>query len=111
MTAVSVPTPVEARGGWGWGPGIAEAYGYGPGYGYYGPGPGPGYGYYGWLCARLIRISLRRSPFPSREIAGRDGNERDHVATNPCIRPSNGKAEYARKLAVGSRPCGRPCRS
>src|SRR5260370_2458921 len=23
MTAVSIPTPVEARGGWGWGPGIA----------------------------------------------------------------------------------------
>jgi hypothetical protein len=60
MTAVSVPTPVEARGGWSWGPGIAggliagaligglasNAYGYGPGYGYYG-GPGPGYGYYG----------------------------------------------------------------
>ena len=57
MTAVSIPTPVEARGGWGWGPGIAggliagaligglasNAYGYGPGYGYY----GPGYGYYG----------------------------------------------------------------
>src|SRR5450755_2676892 len=57
VTAVSVPTPVEARGGWGWGPGIAggliagaligglasSAYGYGPGYGYY----GPGYGYYG----------------------------------------------------------------
>src|SRR5258705_9674575 len=56
MTAVSIPTPVEARGGWGWGPGIAggliagaligglasNAYGYGPGYGYY----GPGYGYY-----------------------------------------------------------------
>jgi hypothetical protein len=58
MTAVSIPTPVEARGGGGWGPGIAggliagaligglayNAYGYGPGYGYYGPGP---YGYYG----------------------------------------------------------------
>src|ERR1700681_4044436 len=57
MTAVSVPTPVEARGGWGWGPGIAggliagaliaglasNAYGYTPGYGYY----APGYGYYG----------------------------------------------------------------
>src|SRR5467141_3645577 len=65
MTAVSIPTPVEARGGWGWGPGIAggliagaligglasSAYGYGPGYGYY----GPGYGHYGGDAPRLLR--------------------------------------------------------
>ncbi len=92
MTAVSVPTPVEARGGWGWGPGIAGGLIAGAligglasnAYGY-----GPGYGYYG----------------PGWQRAG------PWRTTNPCIRPSNGKAEYARKLAVGSRPCGRPCRS
>jgi len=58
MTAVSVPTPVEAAWRLGLGSGIAADncpvpfrglllthHGYGPGYGYY--GPGPGYGYYG----------------------------------------------------------------
>src|SRR5258705_2774672 len=71
MTAVSIPTPVEARGGWGWGPGIAggliagaligglasNAYGYRPGYGYY----RPRYGYYrGDFARRFRRVASPR---------------------------------------------------
>ena len=61
LSAVTAPSPAEARGGWGWGGALAggliagavigglasSAYGYGPGYGYYGGYPGyyGGYGY------------------------------------------------------------------
>ena len=62
LSAVTAPSPAEARGGWGWGlaggllagaviGGLASsAYAYGPGYGYYGyPGYYGGYApaYYG----------------------------------------------------------------
>jgi len=56
LSAVTAPSPAEARGGWGWGGALAggliagavigglasSAYGYGPGYGYYG-GYAPAY--------------------------------------------------------------------
>ena len=76
MTAVSVPTPVEARGGWGWGPGIAggliagaligglasNAYGYG-----YGPGY---YGYYGGTRTRLLILRRLRPRLLGRICPG-----------------------------------------
>jgi len=78
LSAVTAPSPAEARGGWGWGGALAggliagavigglasNAYGYGPGYGYYGGYPG----YYGGyapelrrrLCSRLLWRLWRR---------------------------------------------------
>jgi hypothetical protein len=66
LSAVTAPSPAEARGGWGWGGALAggliagaligglasSAYGYGP-YGYYGGYPGyyGGYGYGGYAPA------------------------------------------------------------
>jgi hypothetical protein len=69
LSAVTAPTPAEARGGWGWGlaggllagaliGGLASsAYAYGP-YGYYGyPGYYGGYApaYYGYRYRRVVR--------------------------------------------------------
>src|SRR5258708_17613465 len=64
LSAVTAPSPAEARGGWGWGGAIAggliagavigglasSAYGY-PGYGYYGGYPGYYGGYGGYAPA------------------------------------------------------------